>query len=194
MSERVFDPLRQAMQQGESADAWFQRATAESASDGQRDAALDLLTDFVEAVDQSDARSWGGPVPLVYAQFLAGAFRRILKGDRADDALHTRNTKRGKPKGGARAIRREREGFRQNLDAIAAVFYLVAPSCKSITQAEQLVSTIIGASIDRKTIYSARKASGLNPNDTDVLKHCAKKYAARLAAHIPPITAADCQR
>lgn len=63
----------------ENINARIAEGTADKARAGDTDAALEILREFVAAVDQSDEQTWHGPVQWAYARYLADAFEKIIR-------------------------------------------------------------------------------------------------------------------
>lgn len=138
--------------------------TAEAALAGDTSAALDILRDFVGAVDQHNERTWRGPVHFAYAQYLAHAFSKIVRarmkesgwkgakwgdvetGDAEADAnlaLGIKSSKAGRRKGAAT----------HNDEALAAAFNLLVVSGLRPEKAKEELQRRIGA--DKRTIEKA---------------------------------------
>lgn len=75
------------------------QAVIRSAQAGDRRAARAILREFAAIVGESSERTWAGPIPFEFAQFLSEAFRLItLNGLDVDKALGLRAGDRGRPK------------------------------------------------------------------------------------------------
>jgi hypothetical protein len=124
---------------------------ADGARNGNVEAAQHLLTDFADTVGNIEAfkdpeRAWSGPIPWQIAEFLAGAFRKMLCGTDANKALGLVGKTRGRRKGKSKT---------HDLDAIAAAFYLLRRKGWKAEQANEALFNTLG--VNRVTVHRARK-------------------------------------
>jgi hypothetical protein len=110
------------------------------ATGGDIEVARDILGEVAETLDLSV------PIPRDYAQYIAGAFRRILGGTDAALALGIRTKQAGRPRG----------RVTHNAVALAAAYWLLVRSGRRPGHANDLVANETGA--DRRTIQRAARA------------------------------------
>lgn len=161
--------------------AAFWAAMVGQATNGHKDvrpiAARDVLANFADIVEQTQmlsepAKHWTGPIPWPGAEYLAAAFRRILKGTDPTEALNLVAPSRGRHRGAVTT---------HNMEALAASFFFLLRRGWRAEKINAELTEAIGA--DRATIYRARKgflAFGNPKFDEETLKVSMKPYAAKV--------------
>jgi len=80
---------------GPDSPLWHERMAeiaAEKARAGDTEAAREILSDFVAAIDRWSARAWRGPVSWAYARYIADAFQQIVDGKDASQSTPPSST------------------------------------------------------------------------------------------------------
>jgi len=143
--------------------------TVRAAKDGNTEAAIDILREFVGAIDQYSEKSWDGPIYWEHAVYIAEAFEKIVRAAmRADRTGMTKwedfNTGPAEPDANlALGIKSSKAGRRQgvrthNRDALAAALNLLLVHGIQAKQAKLHLHQETGAAI--RTIEIANKENG----------------------------------
>jgi hypothetical protein len=140
--------------------------TVKDASEGDDEAARQILRDFVGAINQFNSRTWRGPVYWEFAQYLSSAFERILSGEDPGRALGVKKKSAGRRKG---------TGAIDQSELGAAYFLLIRKGYKS----ERAISTLSDhTGRDRRTIQRARKWAGDRLYNTKLYSESALRVLA----------------
>lgn len=147
--------------------------TSEKARNGDRDAAKEILQEFVLSID--DQGKGSANIHWEYMRYLADAFQKIIEGSDAADALGIRNNKPGP---------RKHSKTTHDKKALGAVYWFLL---RSGFKPEKANSALVSKTrADRRTIQRAKDAGAkegyqypsLIPDDL-LRDHC-KPYVATL--------------
>lgn len=169
------DPWQEALAEiraSEDRSKHFAELNVTCASQGNAEAARDVLEDFADAMDNTRADDWPKGAPYhATARYLADCFRRILAGEDATKALNL-NRGRGRPSGSAEYDEYE----------IGAMFWFLVRRNVSKFKAKGEICQEVGCeekTVDRAADSTANLEFPEKFSD-EVLKHMFKRRASAM--------------
>jgi hypothetical protein len=157
------------------ADQEYIAETVRQAREGNTEASVEVLSEFVATVDRLNEKTWPGAIPWPYLRFIADRLCTILKGDPVVAAL-TLGISTGKPD-------RPAGSTKYKHIAVASFYFLLVRAGMAPKAAKSLLHESIGAGED-VIEEAAKEYPGFQRRDrftVEILVELAAAYRGKIA-------------